>query len=55
MSNLKKYILSIEANKYSYCGRPDKNKNYLLDNICFYTIKSRKNILRKTKTMDSFS
>lgn len=49
MVKLKKYVLSVEVYKYPYCGRPDKNEDYLLDKIRSYTIKIRKKIVRKTK------
>ena len=35
--------------KYSYCGRPDENEDYLSEKICCCTIKIWKKIVRKTK------
>ena len=34
-----------------YCGRPDKNEDYLSEKICCCTIKIRKKIVRKTKRL----
>lgn len=45
----KKYVLSVEVSKYPYCGRPDKNEDYLSEKICCCTIQIRKKIVRKTK------
>ncbi len=44
-----KYIVSIEVQKYPYCGRTDENEDYLSDKICRCTIQIRKKIVRKTK------
>ncbi len=49
MAKSKKYVLSVEVYKYPYCGRPDKNEDYLSEKICCCTIKIRKKIVRKTK------
>lgn len=49
MAESKKYVLSVEVYKYPYCGRPDKNEDYLSEKICCCTIKIRKKIVRKTK------
>ena len=43
------YIVSIEVQKYPYCGRPDESEDYLSEKICRYTIKIRKKIVRKGK------
>jgi hypothetical protein len=34
-----KYIVSIEVQKYPYCGRTDETEDYLSEKICCYTIK----------------
>ena len=47
MSN--KYIVSIEVQKYPYCGRTDETEDYLSEKICCYTIKIRKKIIKKAK------
>ena len=49
MAKSKKCVLSVEVYKYPYCGRPNKNEDYLSEKICCYTIKIRKKIVRKTK------
>ena len=46
-----KYIVSIEVQKYPYCGRPDETEDYLSEKICCYTIKIRKKIVRRTKRL----
>ena len=47
MSN--KYRVSIEVQKYPYCGRSDETKDYLSEKICCYIIKIRKKIIKKAK------
>ena len=49
MKILKKYVLSVGVYKYLYCGRLDKNEDYLSEKICCCTIKTWKKIVRKTK------
>jgi hypothetical protein len=44
-----KYIVSIEVQKYPYCGRTDETEDYLSEKIYCYTIKIRKKIVRRTK------
>ena len=44
-----KYIVSIEVQKYPYCGRTDETEDYLSEKICCYTIKIRKKIIKKAK------
>ena len=44
-----KYIVSIEVQKYSYCGRTDETEYYLSEKICCYTIRVRKKVIRKVK------
>ena len=45
----KKYLVSIEVQKYPYCGRLDETEDYLSEKICYYTIKIRKKIIKKVK------
>jgi hypothetical protein len=42
-------IVSIEVQKYPYCGRTDETEDYLSEKICCYTIKIRKKIIKKAK------
>ena len=49
MAKSKKHVLSIEVYKYPYCGTLEDTENYLSNKICFYNIKIRKKIVRKTK------
>ena len=49
MAKSKKSVLSVEVYKYPYCGRPNKNKDYLSEKICCYTIRTRKKIIKKAK------
>ena len=49
MSKSKKHVLSIEMYKYPYCGRLNKNEDYLSEKICCYTIRTRKKIIKKAK------
>lgn len=49
-----KYILSIEVQKYPYCGRTDEIEDYLSDKICCYTIRSRKKLIKKAKWLEYF-
>jgi hypothetical protein len=49
MAKSKKYVLSVEVYKYSYCGRLDDTKDYLSEKVCRCTIKIRKKSIRKTK------
>lgn len=42
-------MVSIEVQKYPYCGRTDETENYLSEKICCYTIKIRKKIIKKAK------
>lgn len=44
-----KYIISIEVQKYPYCGRTDETEDDLSEKICCYTIKIRKKIIKKAK------
>ena len=44
-----KYIVSIEVQKYPYCGRTDDTEDYLSEKICCYTIKIWKKIIKKAK------
>ena len=44
-----KYIVSIEVQKYPYCGRTDETEDYLSEKICCYTIKIRKKFIKKAK------
>ena len=46
-----KYIVSIEVQKYPYCGRTDETEDYLLEKICCYTIRIRKKIIKKAKRL----
>ena len=41
--------LSVEVQKYPYCAKPNENNDYLSEKICYYTIRIRKKIVRKTK------
>ncbi len=49
MAKSKKCVLSVEVYKYPYCGRPNKNEDYLSEKICCYTIRTRKKIIKKAK------
>ncbi len=49
MSELKKYIISVEVFKYPYCAKSIESYEFLSEKICCYTIKIRKKIVRKTK------
>ena len=49
MTNPKKYKISIEVQKYPYCGRTDETEEYASEKICCYTIKIRKKIIKKAK------
>lgn len=44
-----KYIVSIEVQKYPYCGRTDETEDYLSEKICYCTIKIQKKIIKKAK------
>jgi hypothetical protein len=47
-----KYIVSIEVQKYSYCGRTDETEYYLSEKICCYTIRICKKIIKKAKRLE---
>ena len=47
MAKSKKCVLSVEVYKYPYCGRPNKNEDYLSEKICCYTIRTHKKLLKK--------
>jgi len=47
MAKSKKCVLSVEVYKYPYCGRLNKNEDYLSEKICCYTIRTRKKIIKK--------
>src|SRR5210317_193269 len=49
MAKSKKCVLSVEVYKYPYCGRPNKNEDYLSEKICYYSIRTRKKIIKKAK------
>lgn len=52
MAKPKNYIISVEVFKYPYCVKSIESIEYeefLSEKICFYTIKIRKKIVRKTK------
>lgn len=49
MAKSKKCALSVEVYKYPYCGRPNKNEDYLSEKTCCYTIRTRKKIIKKVK------
>ena len=49
MVKSKECVLSVEVYKYPYCGRPNKNEDYLSEKICCYTIRIRKKIIKKAK------
>ena len=44
-----KYIVSIEVQKYPYCGRTDETEDSLSEKICCSTIKVRKKIIKGIK------
>ena len=52
MSKPKKCIISVEVFKYPYCGKSIESiesEEFLSEKICFYTIKIRKKVVRKTE------
>ena len=49
MTVIKNYISSVELLKYPYCGTSEDTEDYLSNKICSLTIKTRKNIIKKTK------
>ena len=49
MEKSKKHLLSIKVYKYLYCSAFEDTKNYLSNKICYYIIKIRKKVVRKTK------
>ena len=49
-----KYILSIEVQKYPYCGRTDETEDYLSEKIWCYTIRIRKKIIKKAKRLVAY-
>jgi hypothetical protein len=51
MAKSKKCVLSVEVYKYLYCGRPNKNEDYLSEKICCYIIRTRKKIIKKAKLL----
>ena len=44
-----KYIVSLEVQKYPYCGRTDETEDSLSEKICCSTIKVRKKIIKKAE------
>lgn len=42
-----KYILSIEVQKYPYCGRTDETEDYLSEKICYYITRIHKKVSKK--------
>ena len=49
LTEINKSHYSAEVYKYPYCGRPNKNEDYLSEKICCYTIRTRKKIIKKAK------
>ena len=49
MSELNKYIISVEVLKYPYCGKSIESEEFLSEKICCSTIKVRKKIIKKVK------
>jgi hypothetical protein len=47
----KKYIVSIEVQKYPYSVGTDENKDYCLEKFCRYTLRIGKKILKKAKRL----
>lgn len=46
-----KYIVSVEVQKYPYCGRTDETEDYLSEKICCSTIRIRQKIIKKAKRL----
>jgi hypothetical protein len=49
MSNPKKYKISVEVLKYTYCGKSIESDEFFSEKICCSTIKVRKKLSKKLK------
>lgn len=49
MSESKKHLLSTEVYKYPFCGTINDTENFLSNEICCYTLRTRKKIIKKAK------
>lgn len=54
MSTRKKSSISKEVLKYPYSGRRNESTNFLSEQICYYTLQTRKKITKKAKKIVIF-